>query len=191
MSAPSALGEALSALGSVLDGLRIRWYLFGAQAVVAYGQPRLTADIDVTVDLPLDRWAELVDALAEGGFSSRVDELPAFVERTRVIPVGHDATGFPVDLVIAGPVGLEQEFLERARRSDLGGVDVSLISPEDLIVTKILAGRPKDLLDVRGIVREQGDRLDVERVRALLRLLEGALGRGDLAEELERSLGEG
>jgi len=190
VSAPSALGEALSALGRVLDDLGIRWYLFGAQAVVAYGQPRLTADIDVTVDLPLDRWTELVGALTEAGFSSRVDELPRFVERTRVIPVGHDPTGFPVDLVIAGPVGLEQEFLERARRTDLGGVEVSLISPEDLIVTKILAGRPKDLRDVKGIVREQGDRLDVERVRALLRLLEGALGRGDLAEELERSLGE-
>lgn len=49
--------ELLAAVRSVFDRLGVRWYLFGAQAVIAYGAPRLTADADVTVELgdALDR----------------------------------------------------------------------------------------------------------------------------------------
>lgn len=90
-----------------------------------------------------------------------------------------------MDLVVAGP-GLEEEFLAHRRFVDLGGLEVPVISPEDLVVTKILAGRPKDLDDVRGIMREQGDRLDLERSRRFLRMLEQALDRSDLVPVLER-----
>ena len=38
-------------------------------------------------------------------------------------------------------------------------------SAEDLIVYKLVAGRPQDLIDVEGIVRRQRDRLDVARIR--------------------------
>lgn len=55
MSQPADLAEALTALASVLRAQGIRWYLFGAQAVALYGVPRLTADIDATIQFPLDR----------------------------------------------------------------------------------------------------------------------------------------
>lgn len=182
---PPPLRDVLSALAAVLDRTGTRWYVFGAQAVVVYGRPRLTADVDVTVDVRLESWRELEAPLLEAGFSPRVDDLQAFVARTRVLPLAHDRSGIPVDLVLAGPVGLEQEFLDRVRRVDLGGIRVPLISPEDLVVTKILAGRPKDLEDVRGILREQGGGIDLERVRDLLARLEEALDRRDLLPELE------
>ncbi|MFP3940866.1 MAG: nucleotidyl transferase AbiEii/AbiGii toxin family protein [Thermoanaerobaculia bacterium] len=180
------LRDVLSALAAVLDRTGTRWYVFGAQAVVVYGRPRLTADIDVTVDVRLESWQELEVPLLEAGFSPRVEDLQAFVERTRVLPLAHDPSGIPVDLVLAGPVGLEQEFLDRVRRVDMGGLRVPLISPVDLVVTKILAGRPKDLEDVRGILREQAGGLDLDSVRELLARLEKALDRRDLLTELER-----
>ena len=45
--------ELLAALAAVLNRWG-RWYLFGAQAVVAYGVPRLSADVDVTLRLAPD-----------------------------------------------------------------------------------------------------------------------------------------
>jgi hypothetical protein len=45
--------DALRAVQEVLDGEDLRWFLFGAQAVVVYGQPRLTADVDVTLEASL------------------------------------------------------------------------------------------------------------------------------------------
>jgi predicted nucleotidyltransferase len=104
-----------------------------------------------------------------------------------VLSLIHRASGLPVDLVVAGP-GLEDEFLAQRRHVDIGGVTVPVISPEDLIVTKILAGRPKDLDDARGVLREQGGRLDIERSLRFLRLLEQALGRSDLVRVLDQLL---
>ncbi len=65
---------------------------------------------------------------------------------------------------------------------------IPVISPEDLVVTKILAGRPKDLEDVRGILRERRASLDLGLIRETLRLLEQALGQSDLCPVLDAEL---
>lgn len=187
MSRHPALLEPLRALGEVFGRAGLRWYVFGAQAVVLYGRPRLTADLDVTVEADLERVLGLVPAFEEAGLATRTPDPGELLRRTRVLPLVHRTSGLAVDLVVAGP-GLEEEFLAHRRLLDLGGVEVPVISPEDLVVTKILAGRPKDLEDVRGILREQGERLDLERSRRFLRLLEQALDRSDLVPELERLL---
>lgn len=169
---------------------QIRWYLFGAQAVLVWGRPRTTADIDVTAQVPLDELRGFVAAMQRAGFQLRVgtsDDFPEVVARTRVLPLVHVASGIPVDLVVAGP-GLEEQFLERAIDIDVGGVRVPVISPEDLIAAKVLANRGKDLEDVRGILQERAASLDLERIRHTLSVIENALGRGDLTPVLDREL---
>lgn len=189
MSAAAA-SEAIAALARLLRRLGVGWYLLGAQAVICWGRPRLSADIDVTIRLPLEKTGELVTALQAEGFHPLVEDPEAFVERTRVLPVEHRDTGLPVDVVFGGP-GLEEEFLDRSVPVEIGGEKVPVISPEDLVVTKILAGRPKDVEDVRGILAVRGPALDLDRSRALLTLLEEALDRSDLVRELDRLVGGG
>jgi hypothetical protein len=92
-----------------------------------------------------------------------------------------------LDVVLAGP-GLEEAFLSRARPVTIAGTVVPVISPEDLIVTKLLAGRPKDLDDIRGILRERRATIDVELVRSTLTLIETALVQSDLLPAFEREL---
>jgi len=179
---PPAALELLAALRPVLDRWG-RWYLFGAQAVTSYGVPRLSADVDVTVALvpeAPDRFARDMEA---AGFTMQVDD-PEFVRRTRVMPFTHAATGMPVDVVLAGS-GLEDEFLDRAVLTDLGGISVPLIEIGDLIIAKVLAGRPKDLDDARALWRLHGPRLDANRIRHTLRLLEEALTQSGLVSSFE------
>jgi len=176
----AALAEALAAVGA-------RWYLFGAQAALIWGRPRLTADVDVTVRLEPDNPDALVRAFARHGFRLRVESGDDFVRRTRVLPFVFEPNGLPVDVVLAGP-GLEELFLSRAVTVRVGSVTVPVISPEDLIVTKILAGRPKDVEDVRGILLERGGHLDLGTVRATLGMLEAALGQSDLRPAFEAEL---
>ena len=71
VSRPPELLDALRDLREVLDREGLRWYVFGAQAVVVYGQPRLTADLDVTLEASLERASRLVPALEQGGFETR------------------------------------------------------------------------------------------------------------------------
>jgi hypothetical protein len=65
-----------------------------------------------------------------------------------------------------------------------------LIDPSDLVVTKVLAGRPKDQEDVRMLFRFRGAELDVERIRSLLSQLESALSQSDLLPRFEALLNE-
>jgi Nucleotidyl transferase of unknown function (DUF2204) len=163
-----------------------RWCLFGAQAVIAYGIPRLSADVDVTLDLVPDTPERFASDMQAAGFVLRVSD-PDFVRRTRVMPFVHLATAMPLDVVLAGS-GLEDEFLNRARTVDIGGVLVPLIDPGDLIVAKVLAGRPKDIEDARGLWRRHERALDSGRIRGTLGLLEEALGQSDLRSSFESIL---
>jgi hypothetical protein len=144
----------------------------------------MSADLDLTIELALDEVAEFVQQMGDSGFRLRISEPGEFVARTRVLPFEHMGSGLLVDVVLSGP-GIEEEFHRRAVPVDLEGVQVPFISPEDLVVTKVLAGRPKDLDDVRGVLETRGAALDLGRVRSALRLLEQALAQSDLAPTFE------
>lgn len=167
---------------------KLRWYLFGAQAVIVHGHVRQSADVDVTVELGSMKPAALLKRLEAFGFKLLIDEAPArFIAETRVIPVEHLRTHIPVDVVIAGP-GLEQDILARVHRIKVAGANVPVVSPEDLIVLKLLAGRSRDLDDVRGVITRQGDKLDVAAVRERVGAVEALLDQSDLTPILEELL---
>jgi hypothetical protein len=162
-----------------------RWYVFGAQAVVAYGRPRMTADVDVTVLLGDDSPLDLVRILRQSGFDTRFALDAEFLSAARLVPMVHLATGMPVDVVVSQP-GLQEEFSHRSRRIDIGGAKVPLIGVEDLVAMKILAGRRKDLDDVRGVLLEQWDRLDFALIDQVLGAFEVALPAAKLKARLAR-----
>lgn len=179
-----AAQRALVAFAELARRAKLRWYVCCAEAVNLYGFPRATADLDLTIDLQDRDPAGFVARLRRDGFDARFDDAD-FIRATRVIPVVHRATGLPVDLVLAGP-GLEQVFLDGAHRKRLAGVTVPVISPEHLIVTKLLAGRPKDLEDVRELLAIRGATLDASEIEELLRELEAPLGQRDLVPLFHR-----
>jgi hypothetical protein len=183
----TAPADLIAALAGALADAGARWYLFGAQAALIWGRPRLTADVDVTVRLDPEDPDALVRTLERHGFRLRVDPADDFVRRTRVLPFVFTPNGLPVDVVLAGP-GIEELFLSRAVPVRLGSVTVPVISPEDLIVTKILAGRPKDVEDVRGILFERLPQLDLAAIRSTLELVEAALSQSDLQPAFEAEL---
>ena len=157
--------------------------MFGAQAVIAYGVPRLSADVDVTLALAPDEPERFAREMESAGFALRVTDAD-FVRRTRVMPFVHLATAMPLDVVLAGS-GLEDEFLDRSQVVDIGGTAVPVIDRADLIIAKILAGRSKDLDDARALWRLHGRDLDGRRIRRTLSLLEQALAQSDLVSAFD------
>ena len=178
---PSPAGPArlLTDLTRAFARLSLDWYVFGAQAVLLWGRPRMTTDVDVTARLGDVSTEALVAVLEREGFILRVQATPGFVRLTRVLPLAHDASGLARDVVLAGP-GLEDDFIRRRAWVDVGGVSIPVICAEDLLVTKVLAGREKDIEDIRGVLAERGERLDLPHVRSVIALLEEALGQSDL-----------
>lgn len=176
----------LRSLATALDDLNVGWYVFGAQAVLHWGRPRFTEDLDVTVLAGSVETTQLVARLGENGFELRHEATQAFVEQTRVLPLVYADGGWALDLVLGGP-GLEEEFMRRAILREVSpGFRVPVICPEDLIVTKVLAGRAKDFDDARSVVLAQGGTLDRDAVRLTLSMLEEALGVSDLMPVVDR-----
>ena len=178
---PAAV-ELLAALAPVARQWG-RWCVFGAQAVVVYGVPRLSADVDVTLALVPDAPERFARDMQAAGFSLRVSD-PDFVRRTRVMPFVHEPTGMPLDVVLAGS-GLEDEFLQRAVPTDIGGTRVPIIELSDLVIAKVLAGRTKDLDDARALWQLHWRDVDAQRIRQILQLLEEALSQSDLLSSFD------
>ena len=182
-----APAEVLRDLEPVLARWGGRWFVFGAQAVNVWGTPRLTADVDVTVFLTPREPPAFARDMSACGFELRVTDVEGFVARTSVLPFVHLPTRMPVDVVLAGS-GLEGQFADRAIVVDIGGIEAPVLSPEDLLVAKVLAGRPKDLEDAAGVLRARRRSLDLALVRTLLGELDEALGQSDLVASFDRLL---
>lgn len=184
MPSPSAPASLLRALTHALDAYGCRWYLFGAQAVTIWGRPRLTTDVDVTVEIASASSETLVAALGAAGFRLSEAFSAEFVRSTRVLPLIHIESTMPLDVVLAGP-GLEEQFLDRVVAVRIDDFTVPVISPEDLVVTKALAGRAKDVEDIRGVLRLRRDSLNLNYIRRTLRMVEEVMGQSDLTPLFE------
>ena len=144
----------------------------------------MTADVDVAVVPGRVAARPLLSLLEQAGIQLRHPLSDAFLREARLLPLVHVRTALPIDVVLVGR-GLQQEFVARRRRVDVGGVRVPMISPEDLVATKVLAGRRKDIEDIRGVLLEQ-EGFDLARVRDVLGRLERALGDRRLLRRFER-----
>lgn len=111
--------DALAEISAWLKRTGLGWYLFGGQAALLRGSTRVTADIDVTVVGSLEVLDRLLGSLPEA-FARRADR--AFTERTFVLPLLHQPSGVPVDLVIGWTFG--------PRRSQEAAAEAALAQPK-------------------------------------------------------------
>lgn len=161
------LARAAAAVAHWLRRSGVPGALIGGVAAAALGRPRATRDVDVLVWLPLTRdWPAAVARLAPD-LVFRPGGSLAFAEASRVLLLRHVATGVDVDVAL-GLLPIEQELVESARLSEDSGLALPLPRPEHLVVMKALAGRPRDLIDIEGILEVQPalDRAWVLRVVA-------------------------
>ena len=87
--------------------------MVGAHAVIVWGRPRLTADVDITIRLRPEDTAGFCQDMEKAGFRLRVPDRDLLLARTRVLPFLHEPTQVPLDVVLAGP-GIEETFIKRA-----------------------------------------------------------------------------
>lgn len=166
------LTELLSRVAAALDLAAIPYMVIGGQAVLLHGEPRFTRDIDITLGVGTEAIDRLLLVIDELGLRPLPDDPRTFVAQTLVLPAVDDATGIRLDMILSSS-GYEAQAIERALSVTIGDRQVRFATAEDLIVHKIVAGRPRDLEDVRGVLlRNPG--LDRAYVRRWLRQFEEA-----------------
>jgi hypothetical protein len=142
-----------------LDGERVQYALIGGLAVSLHGQPRVTADVDMVILADVPQSLSLLSRLAKSRFKPLFDGVAEVVEKSFILPLRHRITNVKVDLAL-GLSGFEQQLLQRAELVTVADTEITVATAEDLLLMKILAGRPQDDQDAQGLVVAQGKKLD-------------------------------
>jgi hypothetical protein len=144
------LEELLQRIATALDQAALPYMIIGGQAVLLYGEPRLTKDIDITLGAGLERLPDVMAAAQAAQLTPLVDP-ETFTRQTMVLPCADPQSGMRVDFILSFSP-FEQEAISRARTVRMGDAEVRYASVEDLIIHKLIAGRARDLEDVKNIL---------------------------------------
>ena len=143
--------KLLRKIANELNKLRMPYIVIGGQAVLLYGEPRLTKDIDITLGVGIEEVEKIMNAVQKLALRMLVDNPEEFVKKTMVLPVMDDKTGIRVDFIFSFSL-YEKQAIERAVDVKFGTTAVKFASLEDVVIHKIIAGRGRDIEDVRAIL---------------------------------------
>lgn len=127
-------------------------WLIGGMSNAAWGEPRATLDIDLTIWIDENNIPPLLTRL-EKEFDLLPDRPLAFMLETHVLPV-KTRSGVRIDL-IWGNLPYEEEAIKRAIPMPVSGQSVRFCTAEDMILHKIISSREKNLSDVKWIAVRQ------------------------------------
>jgi len=151
MSATGSMGglaARIVAVHEMLDSMTVTHQFGGAVALAWYRSPRATTDIDLNVTVSPKDAEPVLGALTHLGVTvSRSDR--AAIRRDGQARLDWD--GSYLDLFFA-TLDLHQEMAERSRQVSFGPVRIPILSPEHLIVCKVVFDRPKDWLDIEEMI---------------------------------------
>ncbi len=143
--------ELLSKISKQLEKSKVSYMVIGGQAVLLYGEPRLTKDIDITLGVTPERLSEIESLSKKLKLRILVENPKDFVKETMVLPVEDEKTGISVDFIFSFSE-YEKQAIKRANPIKMMNTDVKFASLEDVVVHKIIAGRARDIEDVETIL---------------------------------------
>lgn len=160
-SAPRFTGDPIADVAAILSSLGIRHVFSGGYALAPYGTPRGTNDVDVIVHAKASDFRRLTRfAHANGMLKDPAAFLRAVGRGDIGVLYTRLANGrpFKVEVIPAGghfPLTLDRAILRRSRilPHDVRKQGVRMISPDDLVVAKLLFFRDKDRPDIENLLR--------------------------------------
>lgn len=154
-------------IAKVLKKLNISYIVTGGIAVLVWGRPRFTADIDIVIELEPPKIEDLEKALLAISKSAHVDKelmLHALLTKSEFNFIDW-ATGAKVDFWIKKNNELAAQEFKRKKLEKIQGQGVYFISPEDLILSKLewyqKSDSTRQLEDIESVLKISGDKLDM------------------------------
>lgn len=182
--------EPLKSLENLLSQFDYQGVVIGGVAVSLLGQPRFTEDLDAMLLLSIDDVPYFLTVAQKEGIEPRITQIEDFARRNRVLLLRHIPSQTDIDISL-GILPFEQEVVERSIVHEVdAALKIRLPTPEDLIIMKAVAHRPKDLLDIQGIVQSQ-PQLDRDRIHYWVTQFADLLDRPELWEDIAEWLQNG
>lgn len=158
-----------------IESEKIPYMVVGSIASMVYGEPRMTHDLDLVVDI-LPKDAAKFETLfpLEEFYCPPLEVLSSEIIHRGQFNLMHHDSGLKIDIMIRKTSNHSIEEFNRKRQVPFWkGVYVCLASPEDIILKKLVfyreGGSEKHLKDIRGIMAET--RLDETYIQEWIREL--------------------
>ena len=174
-----------------LERLRLPYMVTGATGAILYGQPRLTNDLDLVLELPAAEIGRFHGAFPEPDFYiPPVEVIGVEVARSQRghFNVIHHASGYKADIYTVGLDPLHHWALPLRRRLGHGTGEISVAPPEYVILRKLEffreGGSAKHPSDIKAILRASGDSLD----RAAIQSWSNRLGLNGIWKQVQEDI---
>ncbi len=162
--------ELLKTISSILEELDIPHVITGGFAISVWGQPRFTADIDVVVELVKKNIKPLAKKLLAIDKNVYVDEetMQDALVRESEFNFIHPDTGLKVDFFVTGGGIYDKLKIKRAIAKEMFGQKINFVSPEDLILSKLMWGRESDSFkqwaDIKTVLKNKNLKLNMKYI---------------------------
>ena len=146
-----------------LQDKKVRYLMVGGVAVNLYGISRATGDVDLMLDMEKENILNFVSVMKELGLKPKVpvkaEELadPEKVKLWRkeknmkVFSFMHpDNPYITIDVMTENYLNFNKSYKNRTE-TKAWGIRINIVSKEDLIKLKQIAGRPTDLADIEAL----------------------------------------
>lgn len=162
--------ELLKIIADCFDSLKIPYFVTGAVASIAYGEPRLTNDIDVVADMSEGHISGLKKRFSAPDFYISEGAVRDAIYRRDQFNIIHAASGLKVDVIMPKRTPFDKSRFKRIKRIQISEeTEANFSSPEDVIIKKMdfyrNGGSEKHLRDITGILKISGETLDISYIR--------------------------
>jgi predicted nucleotidyltransferase len=180
--------ELLIKLGKYLKNKKIPYMIIGGQAVILYGEPRLTRDIDITLGWGKEGLEDILSLCKKISLKPLPENTEDFVAKMMVLPTLEEKTGIRVDFIFSY-TPYEKEAIGRAKKILLDDVEVNFAAVEDVIIHKIFAHRPRDIEDIKNIMLKK-PAIDKDYIKRWLSEFDRSMPEEHLLEVFQKLLVE-
>lgn len=157
--------ELLEKLVDVFERLGISYLVTGSIAAMAYGEPRLTNDIDVVADLQITNIPDLLAAFPPSEFYLSEDAMAEALKDQGQFNIIHPASGLKIDVIVRKETAFNRSRFSRGRTIKFSeNADAIFAAPEDVILKKLEfykeGGSEKHLRDIAGMMKISSEDID-------------------------------
>lgn len=144
----------------VFERLNIPYALIGGLAVGVHGIPRPTHDLDFTIAVDRAQLPKFLQVVIELGYDVPHEFTTGWVDQVAGMPLIKarqwvEGKNIDVDVFLAES-RFQKSLMQRRQQTEVEGLFAWVASAEDLILLKLIAGRPRDLGDIQDILLVQG-----------------------------------
>ncbi len=181
--------EMIRSLVAVLKACKVAYVVIGGIAASIWGRPRMTLDADIVLVINKADITNLVEKFYQHGFLITSGSRPKMIARLkRLLPVKvRFSKRLSCDIRIAS-YSIDHEAIKRKKRIKLFNTSLSIATPEDVIVYKLVRFDDLDKADIKTIIHRQGKKIDFNYIKNSISKLSHEINDKQIVQNLREIL---